>query len=69
MHKKQDGVVQLGRCNMHILRHLKQVLVWAIDKQVQFIGNDMLLKTVTYTTKELKNKAILSLKNIVFIAM
>ena len=34
----------------------KQHLTWAIDKQFWFIGN-------RYTTKELKNKTVLSFKH------
>ena len=40
------------------LKHLKEELAWAIDKQLQLIINTML----GYTTKNLKNKAIFVLK-------
>ena len=42
-----------GRCGIHVLRHLKVELAWAIDKWlIWFI---MLFTTILYT-KELKNK-------------
>ena len=47
------------------LKHLKEELSWAIDKQLQLIINTML----GYTTKNLKNKAIFDLNNIVCVAM
>ena len=37
-----------------VSRRLKEELAWAIDKQLQVISNEMLFKTVKYTTKELK---------------
>ena len=43
---------------VHILRHLKERLAWATDKWFQVISNIMLFKTVSYTTKKLKNKVI-----------
>ena len=46
--------------NVHVSRHLKEELAWAIDKWLRVISNTMLFKTVSYTTKNLKNKAILS---------
>ena len=42
---------------VHILRRLQAKLAWAIDKQLQVIS----IQNV-YTTKELKNKVVLSLK-------
>ena len=51
-----------GRYGVHISRHLKEELAWAIDKQLQVINNKM-----SYTTKELRNKPILILKQ--YIAM
>ena len=48
-----------------MLRHLKE-LAWATDKQLQVISSVVLFKTVTYA---IKNKGILSLNNIVCIAM
>ena len=37
------GVVYV---KIHILRHLKEELAWAIDKQFQVISNKMLFKTL-----------------------
>ena len=51
-----------------VIKALNHNLIWAIDKQFQFISHVMLLKN-SYTTKELSNKAILSLKNNAFIAL
>ena len=43
--------------------HLKEQLAWARDKQIWAINNAMLFKTViAHSTKELKNKTILNLK-------
>ena len=42
---------------IHVLRHLKEELAWAKDKQLWVISN--------YTTEEQTNKATLSLKNCV----
>ena len=47
---------------MHVLRHLKEKLAWAKERQLWVISN---MYNVSYTTKKLKNKAILSLNNIV----
>ena len=43
---------------VHVSRYLKEGLDWATDKQLLVISNRMLFKTVIYTTKELKNKAV-----------
>ena len=32
--------------NVHVSRHLKEELAWAIDRQLQVISNKMLFKTV-----------------------
>ena len=40
---KKVGVVYM---NVHVSRHLKQELAWAIDKWLQVISNAMLFKTV-----------------------
>ena len=58
------GVVCMGVC---ISKSLKEKLAWATYKWLQVISNIMLFKS--YTTKKLKNKAVLSLNNIVCIAM
>ena len=42
-----------------MLKWLKEELARAIDKWLRVISNKMLFKTVSYTTKKLKNKAIL----------
>ena len=44
--------------NVRILRHLEEELAWAIDKWLQVISNTY----VSYTTKNLKNIAVLNLK-------
>ena len=44
-----------------VLSHLKEELAWAIDKWIRVIGTIILLKSIN-STKELKNKAILNLK-------
>ena len=47
---------------MHERPHIqvfKEELAWAIDKQLRLIINATLFKAVIYTTKNLKNKAIL----------
>ena len=50
--------VQVARC-------LKEELALAIDKWLWIIGNIMLFKTII----PLKNKAVLSLNNIVHVAL
>ena len=41
---------------IHVSRHLKEELTWAIDKGLWPIVNVILFKTIkTYTTKKLKN--------------
>ena len=45
--------------NVRVSRHLKEELAWVIDKWLWAISNKML---VVYTTKKLKNKAVLNLK-------
>ena len=47
-------------CSIHVLRLIKEELVWAIHKRFHFISNTMFLNC--YTTKEPKNKAVFSLK-------
>ena len=47
---------------MMSIKVFKEELTLATDKQFQAIINIMLLKTIIPTTKELKNKAILNLK-------
>ena len=48
---------------------LKEELPWATDKQLQGVCNIMLFKTASYTTEEIKSKAVLSLNNTVCVAM
>ena len=45
-----------------VLKYLKEELAWAMVIRIQVIYNIMLFKTISYTIKELKNKAFLSLK-------
>ena len=52
--------------NVRILRRFKEELAQAIDKKLWVISN---IRNASYTTKKLKNKAILNLNNIVYIAM
>ena len=47
---------------IHVLRHIKVELAWGTYRWLRVISNIMLFKS--YTTKKLKNKAILSLNNI-----
>ena len=53
------GVAYKNEC---ISRRLNEELAWVIDKQLWIISDKMLLKIVVATTKKLKNKAILSLR-------
>ena len=57
--------------NVRLSKSLKEELAWAIDKRHRVVSNKMLFKTVSYTTKKLKKKAVLNLKqiNIVCVAM
>ena len=41
---------------------MKRTLTWATDKKLQTVSNMMLVKLKVATIKEVKNKAILSLK-------
>ena len=52
---------------VNVSRRLKEELAWATDKWLQVISNIMLFKTVI--PLKLKNKVILSLFNIVCVAM
>ena len=57
--KKTEPISYKVGCGIRILRHLKQDLTWAIDKQFQCTSNVMLLKIVIYnTSKEQKKSAI-----------
>ena len=41
-----------GRCGIHVLKHLKVELAWAIDKwQIWFISNTILFTTISYTLR------------------
>ena len=53
----------------HVLRDFKVELALATYKRFQVISNILLFTTVSYTSKELKNRAILSFQNIVCVAM
>ena len=52
---------------VHVSRRLKEELAWVTDKRLQIISN-MLFKN-SHITKKLKNKAVLSINNIVCVAM
>ena len=45
--------------NVQVLRHLKEELAWALDKQLQVISNIITVITVIATTKKLNIKAVL----------
>ena len=47
--------------DVRVSSHLKEELTWAIDKRLQVISTVMLFKN-SKSTKELKNKAVLNLK-------
>ena len=44
------SVIRVGVAyvNVHVLRHLKEELSWAIDKRLRLIINKMLFKTVIH---------------------
>ena len=44
----------MGYMNVHISRHLKEKLAWAIDERLQVISYIMSFKTVICTTKKIK---------------
>ena len=48
--------------NVRISRLLKEEQAWVIDKRLRVICNKMLFKTVVATTKNLKNEAVVNLK-------
>ena len=48
--------------NVRVSKSSKEELAWAIDKRLRVVSSKMLFKTVIYTTKKLKNKAVLNLK-------
>ena len=56
----------MGIC---VSRHWKEELAWAKDKQLGIISNNYNVIWNSYTTRKLKNKAVLSLNNIPCIAM
>ena len=47
--------------DVRVPSHLKEVLIWAADKRPRAIITIMLFKN-SYNTKELKNNAVLNLK-------
>ena len=57
----------MTRVGVHVSRRLKEELTWATGKWLQVISNIMLFNS--HITKKLKNEVILSLFNIVCIAM
>ena len=52
--------------NVRVSKSLKEELAWAIDKRLRVVSNKMLFKTVIATTKKLKKKAVLNLKQILY---
>ena len=52
--------VSVAYVNVCMSRHLKEELAWAIDKWFWAISNTMLQYLNSYTTKNLKNKAVLN---------
>ena len=52
---------------VHVSRQLKEGLTSATDKPFQVISNIILFKS--HTTKKLNNQAVLSVNNIVYVAM
>ena len=48
--------------NVHVSKSLKEELAWAIDKWLRVVSN----KIFSYTTKKLKKKAVLNLKQILY---
>ena len=51
-----------GICEHMHINALKEELAWAIDKWLQIISYIMLFKVVIVTTRKIKNKDILNLK-------
>ena len=49
-------------CDICVSWHSKEELVWVINKWLWFISSIILFETVIWTSKELRNKTILSLK-------
>ena len=49
-----------GVLNVCVSRRLRQEMAWAIDKWLRVSSITMLSKAVSYTTKNLKNKAVLN---------
>ena len=47
-----------------VSRHLKEELAWDIDQQFHIIV--ILFKVISYTTKELKSKVVLTFKAILY---
>ena len=46
--RRSASVIKVGVAyvNIHVSKHLKEELAWAIDKKLWVINNKMLLKTV-----------------------
>ena len=42
-----EHVSYKGGCGMHVSRHLKEELIWAIERWFSFISNVMLLVTIS----------------------
>ena len=50
--------------NVRISKSLKEEFAWAIDKRLRVVSKKCYLKQ--YTTKKLKKKAVLNLKQILY---
>ena len=63
MSKKTDRFSYKGGCGICECMCIEaEELAWAVDKQLRVISNKMLFKAVVRTTKKLKKKAVLNLK-------
>ena len=62
--RQSASVIKVGVAyvNVRVSRCLKKELAWVIDKWLWLISNKMLFKTVVRTSKKLKNKVVLNLK-------
>ena len=52
--------VGVAYVNVRLSRRVKEELIWVIDNWLWIMTNKMLFETVSYTTKNLKNKAVLN---------
>ena len=54
---------------MHIEGFIKEELAWVTYRQLPVVSNILLFKTISYASKELKSRAVLSFQNFVCIAI